>query len=458
MVGLIPLLAIWSTILDANPAGPSVLYGVAIEGPVPYSRNADVSFTPASDTKLFTTWAALTSWGADHQFETELKWQDVEPGVITHLTLVGSGDPSWGLSQLGEDARTRVDSFVAELKSKGVSEVRGPVHAVANDPRWNHLAYPEGWDPPKNATSCDTALAQAFNVMANCATFRVTSPSHGAWAEKEIPVPVSLNIREGRHTSLTVDPVFKDGVAMGFLISGTWARREGAQDFSLPVNDASGWVEKLLTRSLSENGILMNSKEPELENTEWQSLNSKSPRLGEILKPFLKDSINLVGDALSKILGQEKDRSTEDLFAAGAKAVLQTLPPDIAAHVEFQDGSGMSHLNHTTPDAMLGLLKIFPSHPDFPYVWDSLPIAGVDGTLAGRMKSTPAENILRAKTGTLDGSYNLSGYVPHGGEQGRLIEYVPFVIFSSTTTEGEAKVIHAQDVIGAELARLVLKR
>jgi D-alanyl-D-alanine carboxypeptidase/D-alanyl-D-alanine-endopeptidase (penicillin-binding protein 4) len=49
--------------------------------------------------------------------------------------------------------------------------------------------------------------------------------------------------------------------------------------------------------------------------------------------------------------------------------------------------------------------------PDFQLFYDALPIAGVDGTLANRMKGTPLQGNVHAKTGTVSNVRSLSGYM-----------------------------------------------
>jgi PBP4 family serine-type D-alanyl-D-alanine carboxypeptidase len=76
--------------------------------------------------------------------------------------------------------------------------------------------------------------------------------------------------------------------------------------------------------------------------------------------------------------------------------------------VEVADGSGLSRLNRLSANAIARLLQILYSNR---YLYDALPIAGVDGTLRSRMQGTAAQGNLRAKTGTLTGVSALSGYV-----------------------------------------------
>ena len=77
------------------------------------------------------------------------------------------------------------------------------------------------------------------------------------------------------------------------------------------------------------------------------------------------------------------------------------------------DGSGVSHYNLISAELILGVLKyLYYEKPQlFKLFYDSLPIAGSDGTLENRMTDTPAQNNLRAKTGTISGVSCLSGYI-----------------------------------------------
>jgi D-alanyl-D-alanine carboxypeptidase/D-alanyl-D-alanine-endopeptidase (penicillin-binding protein 4) len=75
------------------------------------------------------------------------------------------------------------------------------------------------------------------------------------------------------------------------------------------------------------------------------------------------------------------------------------------------DGSGLSYYNLLTAKAITQLLESMTHQREiFPLFYASLPIAGVDGTLRNRMKGTPAEGNVRAKTGSLSSVSSLSGY------------------------------------------------
>ncbi|MGH9600750.1 MAG: D-alanyl-D-alanine carboxypeptidase/D-alanyl-D-alanine endopeptidase [Terriglobales bacterium] len=99
------------------------------------------------------------------------------------------------------------------------------------------------------------------------------------------------------------------------------------------------------------------------------------------------------------------------------------VPPGEAV---FYDGSGLSRKNLVTPRALRKLLECASRQSWFERFRDTLPVAGVDGSLAARLKETFAEGNVTAKTGSLDHVNSLSGYATtRGGER------VAFVIMAN---------------------------
>jgi PBP4 family serine-type D-alanyl-D-alanine carboxypeptidase len=136
-----------------------------------------------------------------------------------------------------------------------------------------------------------------------------------------------------------------------------------------------------------------------------------SPPLSEIVKPLLKISQNLYAETLARTLGLVL--SKRGSFESGRMNVQEALrrmgiEPGTYSYV---DGSGLSRLNLLSADLLVRLFRFVYHQPYFPAFYDALPIAGVDGTIAQRMKGTRAENNARAKTGTLLQVRSLSGYV-----------------------------------------------
>ena len=86
--------------------------------------------------------------------------------------------------------------------------------------------------------------------------------------------------------------------------------------------------------------------------------------------------------------------------------------------IALVDGCGVGRRDFVTARTVADLLVGMHRRPDWKLYYDSLPIAGVDGTLKGRFKGTAAQNNVHAKTGTLSQVRALSGYVT--GHDGRL--------------------------------------
>ena len=113
----------------------------------------------------------------------------------------------------------------------------------------------------------------------------------------------------------------------------------------------------------------------------------------------------------------------------------------------INDGSGLSRNDLITANATVQLLTFMSKHRNFAQFRDALPIAGVDGTLRTRMRGTPAEGNVHAKTGTLAKARTLSGYVTTADGE-RLI----FSILANNTTTPGSTVSHVTDEIATALA------
>src|SRR6185503_3131153 len=106
------------------------------------------------------------------------------------------------------------------------------------------------------------------------------------------------------------------------------------------------------------------------------------------------------------------------------------------------DGSGLSRVDLVTPETIVRVLTSIRSDTAFSAFYDALPIAGVDGTISSRMRGTPAEGNVHAKTGTLSMVRSLSGYVRSA--DGRLLE---FSILCNNWTVPQAAVDVVADAI-----------
>jgi D-alanyl-D-alanine carboxypeptidase/D-alanyl-D-alanine-endopeptidase (penicillin-binding protein 4) len=137
----------------------------------------------------------------------------------------------------------------------------------------------------------------------------------------------------------------------------------------------------------------------------------QSPPLRAVLARFEKPSQNQLGELLFKTLGREKTGvGTADSGRVVVERQLLAWGADSTGFA-VRDGSGLSRHDYITPETIVRVLDAMRRHPDFAVFYESLPIAGVDGTIERRMRGTPAQGNLRAKTGTLDKARALSGYV-----------------------------------------------
>jgi D-alanyl-D-alanine carboxypeptidase/D-alanyl-D-alanine-endopeptidase (penicillin-binding protein 4) len=175
----------------------------------------------------------------------------------------------------------------------------------------------------------------------------------------------------------------------------------------------------------------------------------RSPPLSQILAAFLKPSQNQIGEMLFKSIALL--RTDTGSARVARRVVAERLRGWGVENGGFQvmDGSGLSRQDLVSPETVVRVLDAMRRSSQFQVYYDALPVAGVDGTLRGRMRSTLAEANVRGKTGTLSNVRSLSGYVNTAG--GRLLI---FSVLCNNYLVPTAYVTRVQDTIAAELARL----
>ncbi len=146
----------------------------------------------------------------------------------------------------------------------------------------------------------------------------------------------------------------------------------------------------------------------------------QSPPLSVIAAQTMKPSQNLYTELLLRTLGKSAapnptisspERTTVDEGIEAVKTFLRGAGVEPRGQVVQADGSGLSRHNYITASGTMQLLTYMSTHRYANAFRESLPIAGIDGTLRTRMRGTLAANNLRAKTGTISGVASLSGYV-----------------------------------------------
>ena len=365
-----------------------------------YSRNAGKLFMPASNQKILTSAVALAQLGPDYRYHTVIaKRGELKDGVLTgNLIVIGRGDPTMSDRVHGSAAR-EMAAIADSIKARGITRVTGTLRQGGN--AFPDSIYGYGWE------------------------WDDISGESGA------PIDELL---------------FNEGMVQRA------AKIEGRDTVISVATRTPGYVYlSALYGALSQRGVRVEG----LVDLNADSLSTpydtvyviQSPPLREILKVFMKPSQNQIGEALLKTLGLEKAGiGSADAGAEIITSQLRQWGVD-STDVVVYDGSGLSRHDLVTPRAIVKILSAMRKDTAFSVYYDAFPIAGVDGTVRSRMKGTPAENNLRAKTGTIEFVRSLSGYVDTADGQ-RLI----FSFLSNHFTTPVSEITRVQDAVGALLA------
>lgn len=452
-----------------DPMFRSALWGILVvdpdRGDTLYKHNAGKLFIPASNQKVLTGSVALRHLGPDFRYITTFSSTGtIEYGVLRgDLVVTGSGDPTVS-DRMAGDAMTPLRAIADSLAARGVTRVSGgivrggdafPGSALGFGWSWNSLDSPSfaGVDE-LNFNEGITRLVVRGGLTSG-ETPTVTSmpartfPRIRMLARTGMAQAATAPQRGGR-ARVRARPDSSDMSVL--IIEGEIAPGDSAM-ISITQRDPSAAYLSALKEALADRGIVV-----EGEVSPFWPVNGPHPLfsvasapLRDILGPFLKPSQNAIGEILLRTLGSVKTGvGSPD---SGARVVSSQLLEWGALPDGFvvRDGSGLSRNDVVTPETLVKIFAAMRGDTAFRVFYDALPIAGVDGTIRGRMRDTPAAGNVRAKTGTLGMVRSLSGYVTTA--DGRLLI---FSMIANNWLVPVREVERVQDAIAVRLAQMRL--
>jgi serine-type D-Ala-D-Ala carboxypeptidase/endopeptidase (penicillin-binding protein 4) len=426
-----------------KPEFSSAMIGIKVasldSGKIIFEQDANKLLRPASNMKIYTVATALDRLTPEFRFTTSV-FAPTRPDAagIVHgdLTIYGRGDPSIAARFNGGDYFKAIDELAARISAAGVKRIEGDL--VGDETYFSGPQYGAGWEW-EDLQWWYGAEVSALTINDNALDLAIKpGPRVGAPAVVTTGPPDPLlsianhvvTVASGTKRSISIHR----GLGTHTLeVVGSIPIDDRGYTGGIGISHPAMLFVYLLRSSLSKRGVTITGRSRTLpasasgapaitvEKSNLVELTSlQSPPLSVIAAQTLKPSQNLYTELILRTLGKVVPppaglepvafRSSESFGLEVVKAFLRDAGVNPAALV-LSDGSGLSRNDMITAEATVQLLTYMSRHQHATVFRDALPIAGVDGTLRNRMKGTPAENNVRAKTGSLSSSASLSGYM-----------------------------------------------
>ena len=419
-------------LLGTGPTGKGewgLLIVDAQTGETLYQLNADRYFVPASNMKLFTTALALTKLGPDYRFHTTLETSGtISNGVLKgNVALMGRGDPNLSNRKFPYNLKEEFDGppekvlaeLVDGLVAKGVKEISGDV--IGDDSYFPRERYPSGWEIDDMVWEYGAAISSIV-VDDNTVTLTLTPGDQPGTPVQVTQSPATPDFMVENDVVTSAAEVKSDltltrepGASL-VVIKGTMPAKSSPRKLVLAVEEPAQHAAAVLKRLLEERGVRVDGgarahhEAAKAQGDPVVLAEHVSVPLSDAVKLINKISQNLHTEMLLRTVARQTGmwaidddlmKAPQDFYASAG------ISPD---DVIQSDASGLSRHDLVTPRAIVALLQFAVKQPWFETYFNSLPVAGVDGTLEDRMKNTPAAGHIHAKTGSVEHVRTLSGF------------------------------------------------
>ncbi len=349
-----------------------------------YNYEGERYFTPASNTKLLTTAAALHQLGAQFPIRTSVYSTGNIPN-LTSLRLVGRGDPSLTTAKLKDLAQ--------QLKRRGVRRVE---QLIVEEGYFTEPTIHPNWEWSDIYTYYGTSI-NSLILNENAAIVRLIPQELDQPLQLNWDDPLARSQWQVENQTTTAPAETPSSIQiLGVLgepvlqIQGQMAVDAEPYIWALAILNPADYFLESFENILLDEGITVNetrvatSPQPTKPQTELAAVESN---LESWLRKINQESNNLYAEALLQTLGAQ---SADDSGVAALQQSLTELGVDPETYL-LADGSGLSRHNKVSPEALVQTLKLMAQTPEAKIYLESLPVAGVNGTLQSRFQDRPVQ-------------------------------------------------------------------
>jgi D-alanyl-D-alanine carboxypeptidase/D-alanyl-D-alanine-endopeptidase (penicillin-binding protein 4) len=227
-----------------------------------------------------------------------------------------------------------------------------------------------------------------------------------------LPVSSSVTVRPGsRSASISVR---QDATTGAFRITGWVGSASPTRGYSYTIENPELFAAAAFRAALLAEGVAVDGavRERAVAPGATRVAGLPSRTLADLITQMNGESNN----HFAELLFRNVAASTGTIGSADTgNAILHSFLSDKVrtpvSNIFVADGSGLSTLDRVTPRALVSVLEYSSKAPWASVFQSSLPVAGRTETLRGRMRGTPAQDRLRAKTGSTGEVTSLGGYV-----------------------------------------------
>jgi len=424
--------------------------------------NPDMSVMPASNTKLFSTAAALDLYGPDYTYTTDLMYTGSidSSGVLNgNLIIKGSGDPTLGSRFFPDQPNYNyIDAFIKAVKAAGIRHVTGNIIG-------DGTCYAKEMTPPtwswEDIGNYFGAVPNGLTVCDNMVTLHFKTGREGSEA---VYMGCTPNIKNLNVLSMGVasnvaqenSNTFGKSYQLHKYVQGPMPMNKKDVEVRSIMPDPPLFIASQLKDSLTDNGVsVFGMPFSAADYSRYQSLKDepmvnictlRSPKLSEIIRVTNWFSVNLFAEHCLSLVGIRQANTSDVESAAWAMmAFWQSKGVNIKG-MSLNDGCGLSRYNICTPRQLCQVLTYMRAKSQYYDAFNkSLTMCGGQGTMGNMCLNTRAANNARGKSGTIRRVKSYSGYVK--SRSGRELAF-SIIINNFTNTGNDTRRMMEKFIVG----------